>query len=147
MTLKIGLIVGREWSFPPAFIEEVNRRDEGVVAEYVTLGAPAMYEPCPYAVMIDRISHEVPFYRTYLKQAALQGCQVFWKTGRGDGTAKDERKRQEQVGTRMMLAGEPDSRTQSAGERLGEDGRRCSFMRCQMTVGVVGVTKEKVDWM
>src|SRR5918912_1115943 len=33
--LKIGLIVGREWSFPPAFIEEVNRRDEGVTAEYV----------------------------------------------------------------------------------------------------------------
>jgi hypothetical protein len=76
MTLKIGLIVGREWSFPPAFIEEVNRRDQGVVAEYVQLGAPAMDEPCPYAVIVDRISHEVPFYRTYLKQAALQGCQV-----------------------------------------------------------------------
>ncbi|HEX8209253.1 MAG TPA: hypothetical protein VF584_03620 [Longimicrobium sp.] len=76
MTLKIGLIVGREWSFPPAFIEEVNSRNEGVTAEFVQLGAPAMDEPCPYAVIIDRISHEVPFYRTYLKQAALQGCQV-----------------------------------------------------------------------
>ena len=29
MTLKVGLLVGREWSFPPAFIEEVNRRDAG----------------------------------------------------------------------------------------------------------------------
>ncbi|HEX5727565.1 MAG TPA: hypothetical protein VFX98_18985 [Longimicrobiaceae bacterium] len=76
MTLKVGLIVGREWSFPPAFIEEVNRRDEGVTAEFVKLGAPRMDEPCEYAVIIDRISHEVPFYRTYLKQAALQGCQV-----------------------------------------------------------------------
>ncbi|HEX2205277.1 MAG TPA: hypothetical protein VHG91_18355 [Longimicrobium sp.] len=76
MTRKIGLIVGREWSFPPAFIEEVNRRDEGVVAEYVQLGAPAMDDPAEYAVIIDRISHEVPFYRTYLKQAALQGCAV-----------------------------------------------------------------------
>lgn len=76
MDLKVGLIVGREWSFPPAFIEEVNRRDEGVTAEYVTLGAPAMDDPCPYAVVIDRISHEVPFYRTYLKHAALQGCTV-----------------------------------------------------------------------
>jgi hypothetical protein len=28
---KIGLIVGREWSFPPAFIEEVNSRDAGVM--------------------------------------------------------------------------------------------------------------------
>jgi hypothetical protein len=76
MTLKVGLIVGREWSWPPAFIEEVNRRDEGVVAEYVKLGAPHMDGPCEYAVIIDRISHEVPFYRTYLKQAALMGCTV-----------------------------------------------------------------------
>ncbi|HET6763909.1 MAG TPA: hypothetical protein VFH27_09555, partial [Longimicrobiaceae bacterium] len=74
--LKIGLIVGREWSFPPAFIEEVNRRDEGVIAEYVKLGAPNIEEPCEYAVIVDRISHEVPFYRTYLKHAALQGCTV-----------------------------------------------------------------------
>jgi hypothetical protein len=76
MTLKVGLLVGREWSFPPHFIDEVNRRDEGVTAEYVTLGAPRMDEPCEYAVIIDRISHEVPFYRTYLKQAVLQGCTV-----------------------------------------------------------------------
>jgi glutathione synthase/RimK-type ligase-like ATP-grasp enzyme len=76
MTLKVGLIVGREWSFPPAFIEEVNRRDQGVVAEYVKLGAPHMDAPAEYAVIIDRISHEVPFYRTYLKQAALMGCAV-----------------------------------------------------------------------
>ncbi|HEX2078605.1 MAG TPA: hypothetical protein VHG08_12875 [Longimicrobium sp.] len=76
MTLKVGLIVGREWSFPPAFIEEVNRRNQGVTAEYVTLGAPRMDQPSDYAVIIDRISHEVPFYRTYLKQAVLQGCTV-----------------------------------------------------------------------
>ena len=76
MTLKVGLIVGREWSWPPKFIEEVNRRDEGVTAEFVKLGAPRMDEPSPYAVIIDRISHEVPFYRTYLKQAALQGVTV-----------------------------------------------------------------------
>jgi hypothetical protein len=76
MTLKVGLIVGREWSFPPAFIEEVNRRDEGVEAEYVKLGAPRMDEPSPYAVIIDRISHEVPFYRTYLKHAVVQGVTV-----------------------------------------------------------------------
>ena len=52
--LKIGLIVGREWSFPPAFIEEVARRDEGVVAEYVKLGGTRMDEPVDYAVIIDR---------------------------------------------------------------------------------------------
>jgi hypothetical protein len=73
---KIGLIVGREWSFPPAFIEEVNRRDEGVTAELVTVGAPRMDDPAAYRVIIDRISHEVPFYRTYLKHAVLAGVTV-----------------------------------------------------------------------
>jgi hypothetical protein len=76
MALKVGLIVGREWSFPPAFIEEVNRRDEGVEAEYARLGGTRMDEPCPYAVLIDRISHEVPYYRSYLKYAVLQGVTV-----------------------------------------------------------------------
>lgn len=76
MTLKVGLLVGREWSFPPAFIEEVNRRNEGVVAEFVKLGGTRMDDPCPYAVIIDRISQEVPYYRTFLKHAVLQGVTV-----------------------------------------------------------------------
>jgi hypothetical protein len=75
-TKRVGLIVGREWSFPPAFIEEVARRDAGVTALYATLGAPRMDEPAGYDVVIDRISHEVPFYRTYLKHAVLRGVAV-----------------------------------------------------------------------
>ena len=79
---KIGVIVGREWSFPPAFLDEVNRRDAGVVAEYPKLGGTRMNEPCEYAVLIDRISHEIPYYRTYLKNAMLQGAYCinnpFW---------------------------------------------------------------------
>ncbi len=74
--LKIGLIVGREWSFPPALIQEVARRDEGVEVEYVKLGGTAMDEMVPYAVIVDRISHEVPYYRSYLKHAALQGVTI-----------------------------------------------------------------------
>jgi len=74
--LRVGLIVGREWSWPPAFIEEVNRRDQGVFAEFVKVGAPHMDDPGQYRVIIDRISHEVPFYRTYLKHAVLQGVSV-----------------------------------------------------------------------
>jgi hypothetical protein len=74
--LKIGVIVGREWSWPPAFIEEVNLRNEGVTAEFAKLGGTRMNEPCPYAVIVDRISHEVPYYRLYLKNAVLQGTYV-----------------------------------------------------------------------
>jgi hypothetical protein len=73
---KIGVIVGREWSWPPAFIEEVNRRHAGVVAEYARLGGTRMDEPVPYSVLVDRISHEVPYYRSYLKYASLQGAHV-----------------------------------------------------------------------
>jgi hypothetical protein len=73
---RIGLIVGREWSWPPAFIEEISRRDAGVVADYVKLGGERMDSPAEYRVIIDRISHEVPFYRTWLKHAALQGVTV-----------------------------------------------------------------------
>jgi hypothetical protein len=73
---KIGLLVGREWSFPPAFIEEVERRGAGARAELVRLGGTRMDEPVPYDVLIDRISHEVPYYRTYLKHAVLQGVTV-----------------------------------------------------------------------
>jgi hypothetical protein len=73
---RIGLIVGREWSFPPAFIEAVKQRGAGLVAEYVSLDATPMAQPVPYTLIIDRISHEVGFYRTYLKHAAIQGTRI-----------------------------------------------------------------------
>lgn len=74
--LKIGILTGMEWSWPPAFIEEVAERDEGVVAEFVQLGGTGMDEPSQYRVIVDRISHEVPYYRSYLKNAVLQGAAV-----------------------------------------------------------------------
>ena len=75
-TRRIGILVGREWSWPPAFIEEVKRRDVGVVAEFVKLSAPPLDEQIPWDVVVDRISHEVPFYRAWLKHAALSGVTV-----------------------------------------------------------------------
>jgi hypothetical protein len=82
--MKIGLLVGREATFPPALIHEINRRQAGITAEYVKVGGVRMAEPCEYAVIIDRISHEVPFYRAYLKNAVLSGTKVinnpFWWT-------------------------------------------------------------------
>ena len=73
---RVGLICGREWSFPPKFIEEVNGRNAGVVAEFAKLGGTRMDEKLPYAVLVDRISHEVPYYRSYLKHAVLEGVTV-----------------------------------------------------------------------
>lgn len=76
--IRIGLFVGREWSWPPAYLEEVNRRtgETGVVAEYMKIGGTMINEPVPYRVIIDRISHEIPYYRLYLKMAAIQGVKV-----------------------------------------------------------------------
>ena len=76
MPKTVGLLVGREWSFPPAFIEEVARRQAGVTVEFARIGATAMEQRIPYDVLIDRISHEVPYYRTYLKKAVLEGVTV-----------------------------------------------------------------------
>jgi len=83
---KVGLICGREFSFPPAFIERVNElgKKDGVTAEFVKLGGTKMNEPAEYSVIVDRLSHEVEYYRGYLKHAVLQGTYVinnpFWWT-------------------------------------------------------------------
>src|SRR5437879_11240011 len=82
--MKIGLLCGRELSFPPAFIDRVNDlgRAEGITAEFVSLGGTPISEPARYRVIVDRISHEVAYYRGYLKHAVLQGTYVinnpFW---------------------------------------------------------------------
>jgi len=83
---KVGLLCGREFSFPPAFIERVKTlgAKDGVTAEFVKLGGTRMDEPAKYRVIVDRISHEVEYYRGYLKHAVLQGSYVinnpFWWT-------------------------------------------------------------------
>ena len=83
---KVGLICGREFSFPPAFLERVNAlgQKDGITAEFVKLGGTKMGEPAKYRVIVDRLSHEVTYYRGYLKHAALEGAYVinnpFWWT-------------------------------------------------------------------
>ncbi len=80
----IGLLCGREFSFPPAFLERVNAlgKSDGITAELARLGGTRMGEPARYRVIVDRISHEVDYYRGYLKHAVLQGSYVinnpFW---------------------------------------------------------------------
>jgi len=80
---KIGLLVGRERSFPEALIQMINGRDAGVEAEYVKIGDVKSSDVCPYKVILDRISHEVVFYQPYLKSAVLSGTIVinnpFWR--------------------------------------------------------------------
>jgi glutathione synthase/RimK-type ligase-like ATP-grasp enzyme len=74
---KIGVLFGVENSFPSALMEAINARNvEGIQAEFVQTGAVNMEDAPRYAVIIDRISHQVPFYRALLKHAALHGTVV-----------------------------------------------------------------------
>ena len=80
---KIGVVYGTETSFPSAVVDRINaKRVPGVLAEHLCLGGVRMAEPCGYAVIIDRISHDIEFYRAYLKNAAISGTIVlnnpFW---------------------------------------------------------------------
>ena len=85
MQKKIGIIFGMENTFPPALVDKVNSmKVEGVQAEFVKLGGVQMAQPSGYAVIIDRISQDISFYRSYLKNSALNGTFVinnpFWWT-------------------------------------------------------------------
>ncbi len=80
---KIGILFGQERSFPQAFIDRVNsKKVEGVMAEAVSIDKVVQAAHSGYAVIIDRISQDVPFYRAYLKNAAASGTAVinnpFW---------------------------------------------------------------------
>jgi glutathione synthase/RimK-type ligase-like ATP-grasp enzyme len=81
---KIGIIFGMENTFPPALVEKINSLNVDVTAEFVKIGGIRMDEAKKYAVIIDRISQDIPFYRAYLKNAMLHGTIVinnpFWWT-------------------------------------------------------------------
>jgi glutathione synthase/RimK-type ligase-like ATP-grasp enzyme len=83
-TRRVGLLIGRENTFPQPFLDVVNARgrEHGVTADLAVLRGTAELEEPAYAVLVDRISHEVPYFRAHLKSAVLMGTAVvndpFW---------------------------------------------------------------------
>ena len=82
---KIGILFGQEKSFPPAVVEAINKKNiSGITAEAVTVDKVMQATPMGYDVIVDRISHDVPFYRGMLKNAAICGTAVlnnpFWNS-------------------------------------------------------------------
>lgn len=80
---KIGILFGQENTFPQAFVDRVNEKAPADIrAEFVQINQVEQHVATDYAVIIDRISQDVPFYRAYLKNAALMGTAVinnpFW---------------------------------------------------------------------
>ncbi len=74
---KVGILFGMEDTFPWALIQAINERSgdrvEAAACEISYLKDDGAF---PYDLILDRISHEVPFYRTYLKCAAASGVKV-----------------------------------------------------------------------
>ena len=83
---KIGVLFGMENTFPGALVERINamaaESKDDISAEFVQVGGVQLEKPSPYAVIVDRISHDISFYRAYLKHAALHGAVIinnpFW---------------------------------------------------------------------
>jgi glutathione synthase/RimK-type ligase-like ATP-grasp enzyme len=83
---KIGVLFGMENTFPGALVERINvmaaESKEEISAEFVQVGGVQLEKPSGYAVIVDRISHDIPFYRAYLKHEALFGTVIinnpFW---------------------------------------------------------------------
>ncbi|MBK6751756.1 MAG: hypothetical protein KA956_01910 [Pyrinomonadaceae bacterium] len=80
---KVGILAGREVTFPESIIKSINEKSGGeVIAEMVSIGGITLDEKKRYDVIIDRISHEVPYYRAALKRFALEGTYIinnpFW---------------------------------------------------------------------
>ncbi|GAC1418792.1 MAG: hypothetical protein NVS1B13_13550 [Flavisolibacter sp.] len=80
---KIGILYGQERSFPFAFIERINSKGiENLVAEPILIDKVIQGEKTPYTLIVDRISQDVPFFRAWLKNAAMTGASVinnpFW---------------------------------------------------------------------
>ena len=75
-----------ENSFPGALVEHINARNiDGIQAEFVLTGAVQLDnpgQPPHYSVILDRISHDIPFYRAFLKHEAINGTLIvnnpFW---------------------------------------------------------------------
>ena len=79
----VGVLFGEENAFPGALAGRINSLNvDDVRAAFVRVGGLALGQRCPYAVIVDRVSHDVPFYRAYLKNATLSGTYVinnpFW---------------------------------------------------------------------
>lgn len=74
---KIGILYSMENSFPSSLIHNINFKDiTGIKADFVSIGGISMNQKLDYEVILDRASHDVPFYRSVMKKAYVDGIKV-----------------------------------------------------------------------
>lgn len=72
MSHLLGILHGREETFPPALVAEINSRGGPVHAEAVTVSAVEALERAHLRTLVDRISTQVGYFRSFvLQQRAL----------------------------------------------------------------------------
>ncbi len=77
---RIGILFGMEDTFPWALMNEINtvakKSGEAIESGPVKISHLTQEQSFEDSVILDRISHEVPFYRTFLKCAVARGVDV-----------------------------------------------------------------------
>jgi glutathione synthase/RimK-type ligase-like ATP-grasp enzyme len=73
---RIAVLYGIEKSFPQTVIDFINENFKGFKAEELKIGAVKINDKFKYDVILDRVSHLIPFYQAYLKAAIVEGTKV-----------------------------------------------------------------------
>lgn len=75
---QIGFLYGDAHEFPKAVINRINQKRSDIKASSILLNQLTHSDlKSPYDLVIDYISHLVPFYQTYLKALAITGTKVY----------------------------------------------------------------------
>lgn len=65
------MIHGREETFPPALLAEINALHGGVSAESIEVSGVEALARSPYRLLVDRIAGKIAYFRSFLAQHAL----------------------------------------------------------------------------
>lgn len=78
LTMKrIGILYGQETSFAEELLQRINgKKLRDIRCDSITIDSVLQGKSDPYNVIIDRVSYDVPFFLSYLKNQALSGCAV-----------------------------------------------------------------------
>jgi len=79
MKLYIGILRGSENTFPEALMRYINEKvgvtnvgESNIVAEDVMVGHHQLQELRKYVLLFDRVSHQIPYFRSLLRSVSEQ---------------------------------------------------------------------------
>ena len=73
MLQLLAVLHGKEETFPPALVAEINSRQQGIRAEVIEVASVEALERSPFRWFVDRISSQVGYFASLLEQQRLLG--------------------------------------------------------------------------